>query len=134
MITRYKHIQGPDLPYMVSVMQPRLMKRIASFLLASGPTWKPPPPPLSQLPHSHLYPSSRRFLVVPTLTFGLSHKIPNGTSVTLGLHRYNTVISGITSGLRSKGQVMYYPMLHLDSSLGTGEATNGVLPTSQAFF
>jgi hypothetical protein len=29
---------------------------------------------------------------------------------------------------------MYYPMLHLDSSLGMGEAADGVHPTSQAFF
>jgi hypothetical protein len=105
----------------MSAMQSRLMKRVTSFLLASGPTWRPQPPPLSQLPHCHLYSSSRRFPVVPKLTFGFSHKIPNRTSIT----------SGSAHKVR---QGMYCPMFHLDSSLGLGAATDGVLPTSQAFF
>jgi hypothetical protein len=36
-VTRYKHVKGAGLPYMVQVAQPTLMKRVASFLLASGP-------------------------------------------------------------------------------------------------
>jgi hypothetical protein len=36
-VTRYKHVKGLGLPYMVHAAQPTLMKRVASFLLASEP-------------------------------------------------------------------------------------------------
>jgi hypothetical protein len=84
-------------------MQPRLMKRVASILLALGPTWGPPPPPRSTLPRSHLYSSSRRFPVVPSLTLGFPHKIPNRASVTPGLPWCSTEISSMASDLHSQG-------------------------------
>jgi hypothetical protein len=116
-VTRYKHIKGPNLPYMVPVVQPRPMKRVASFLLASGPTWRPPPPLELRLPQSHLYSSPRRFPVESHLSLGCSHKIPNRTSVTSslfhrgiagpsmasGLPRHNTVASNTTLGPCSQG-------------------------------
>jgi hypothetical protein len=58
--------------------------------------------------------------MVPTLTYGLSHKIPNGTSVTSGLSQYNTVISSITSqdgngaGRGGAGEVPSVPALILE--------------------
>jgi hypothetical protein len=76
-ITKYKHTKGHNLPYMVPAVQPRLIKLVASFLLASGPTWRSPPSLESRLPHSHLYSSPRRFPVESHLLLGCSHKIPN---------------------------------------------------------
>jgi hypothetical protein len=83
--------------------QPRLMMCIASFLLASGPTWRPPPPPRSWLPHNHLYSSPRRFHVESHLLLGCSHKIPNWTSVTSGLSQHSIVVSNTTLGPCSQG-------------------------------
>jgi hypothetical protein len=88
---------------MVPTAQPRLMKRVASFLLASGPTWRPPLPPRSRLPHSHLYSSPRRFPVESHLLLGCSHKIPNWTSVTAGLSRHSIVVPNTTLGHCSRG-------------------------------
>jgi hypothetical protein len=116
-VTRYKHVKGPDLPYMVPAVQPRLMKRVASFLLASGPLWSPPPPSRSWLLHSHLYSSPRWFPVGSHLLLGCSHKIPNRASVTsepscrditapsmaFGLPRRSTVASSATFGPCSQG-------------------------------
>jgi hypothetical protein len=87
----------------VPTTQPRLMKRVASFILASGPTWRPPPPLESRLPHSHLYSSPRRFPVESHLLLGFSHKIPNWASVTSGLSRRSTVVSNTTSDPCSQG-------------------------------
>jgi hypothetical protein len=97
--------------------QPRLMKRVASFLLASRPLWSPPPPTRSWPPHSHLYSSPRRFPVESHLMLGCSHKIPNRDSVTskppcrdtavpsmaFGLPRHSIVASYTTSGPCSQG-------------------------------
>jgi hypothetical protein len=102
-VTRYKHVKGLDLPYVVQVAQPRLTKRVTSFLLASGPTWRSPPPMESRLPHSHLYPSPRRFPVESHLLLGCSHKIPNGTSSAFDLSRCNTAASNTILGLCSQG-------------------------------
>jgi hypothetical protein len=102
-ITRYKHIKGPSLPYMVPAAQPRLIKRVASFLPASGPTWRPPPPLESRLPHSHLYSSPRRFRVESHLLLGFSHRIPNWTNVTSGLSRRSKVASNTSLGPCSQG-------------------------------
>jgi hypothetical protein len=102
---------------MVPTAEPGLMKHVASFLLASGPTWRPPLPLESRLPHNHLYSSPRRFPVESHLLLGCSHKIPNWTSVTSGLSscgrathnmasglsRRSTVASNTTSGPRSQG-------------------------------
>jgi hypothetical protein len=87
----------------MTTTQPRLMKGVASILLASGPTWGPPPPPRLTLPRSHLYFSPRRFLVVPSLTLGFPHKIPNRASVTPGLPQCSTKISILASNLNSQG-------------------------------
>jgi hypothetical protein len=88
---------------MVQEAQPRLMKRVTSFLLASRPTWRSPPSMEPRLPHSHLYPSPRRFLVESHLLLGCSHKIPNGTSSAFGLSRRSTVASNTILGLCSQG-------------------------------
>jgi hypothetical protein len=88
---------------MVHAVQPRLMKRVASFLLASGPTWRPPPPLESRLPHSHLYSSPRRFHVESHLLLGCSHKISNGTSFTSSLSQHSTMASNTSSGPCSHG-------------------------------
>jgi hypothetical protein len=148
-VTRYKHIKDPDLPYMVPAVQPRLMTRVASFLLASGPLWSPPPPLRSWPPHCHLYYSPTWFLVESHLLLGCSHNIPNRASVTSelscrgitapsmasGLPRCNTVATNTTLGPCSQGlSSMYCPMLHLDSSLGAGTEIGGVLSTSQTLF
>jgi hypothetical protein len=84
---------------MVPTTQPRLMKCVASFLLASGPTWRPPPPLESRLPHSYLYSSPRRFLVESHLLLGCSHKFPNWTSVTSGLSCRGIATHNMASGL-----------------------------------
>jgi hypothetical protein len=88
---------------MVYAAQPTLMKRVASFLLASGPLWGPPPTARSWLPHSHLYSSPRRFLVESHLLLGCSHKIPNGTSSTFNLTRCSTATSNTILGLSLQG-------------------------------
>jgi hypothetical protein len=88
---------------MVPAAQPRLMKRVASFLLASGPTWISPPPMELRLPHSHLYPSPRRFPVESHLLLGCSHKIPNGTSYTSSLSQRSTMASDASTGPCSQG-------------------------------
>jgi hypothetical protein len=98
-----KHGTCPDLPYVVQAAQPRLMKRVASFLLYSEPTWRSPPLMKSRLPHSHLYPSPRRFPVESHLFLGCSHKIPNGTSSTFTLFRCSTTASNTILGLCSQG-------------------------------
>jgi hypothetical protein len=102
-VTRYKHVKGLGLPYMVHAAQPTLMKRVASFLLASEPLWDPPPPARSWLPHNHLYSSPRRFPVEPHLLLGCSHKIPNGTSSTFDLPPCSTATSNTILGLSSQG-------------------------------
>jgi hypothetical protein len=79
------------------------MKRVISFLLASGPLWIPPPPPRLWLPHNHLYSSPRRFPVESHLLLGCSHKIPNRASITSGLSRRSTVASNTTLGPCSQG-------------------------------
>jgi hypothetical protein len=88
---------------MVQAVQPRLMKRVASFLLASGPAWRSPPLMESRLPHSCLYPSPRSFLVGSCVLLGCSHKIPNGTSSAFGLSRCSTKASNTILGLCSQG-------------------------------
>jgi hypothetical protein len=98
-VTRYKHVTGPGLPYMVYAAQPTL----ASFLLALGPLWGPPPTARSWLPHSHLYSSPRRFLVESHLLLGCSHKIPNGTSSAFDLPRCSTTTSNTILGLSLQG-------------------------------
>jgi hypothetical protein len=102
-ITRYKHVKGHVLPYMMHAVQPTLMKHVASFLLASGPLWGPPPPVRSWLPHSHLYSSPRRFPVESHLLLGCSHKRPNGTSSAFDLSRCSTATSNTILGLSSQG-------------------------------
>jgi hypothetical protein len=88
---------------MVQAEQPSLMKCVASFLLASGPTWRSPPPMESRLPHSRLYPSPRRFPVESHLLLGCSHKIQNGTSSAFDLSRCSTETSNTILGLCSQG-------------------------------
>jgi hypothetical protein len=88
---------------MVLAVQPRLMERVASFLLASGPLWSPPPSTRSRLPHSHLYSSPRSFPVESHLLLGCSHKIPNGTSFAFGLSQCGTKTSNTILGLCSQG-------------------------------
>jgi hypothetical protein len=83
--------------------QPRLMKRVASFLLASGPTWRPLLQLESRLPHSQFYSGPIRFPVESHLLLGCSHKIPNWSSFTLGLSRRCTLASNTSSGPCSQG-------------------------------
>jgi hypothetical protein len=96
---------------MVQAAQPTLMKRVASFLLASGP----PPPTRSWLSHSHLYSSPKRFPVESHLLLGCSHEIPKGASSTFDLSWCST-----TAFAHKACKDMYCPMLHPDSSLGAG--------------
>jgi hypothetical protein len=102
-VTRFKQVKGPGLPYMVQAAQPTLMKRVASFLLASGPLWSPPPPTRSRLLHSHMYSSPSRFLVESHLLLGCSHKIPNGASSAFDLSRYSTATSNTILGFSLQG-------------------------------
>jgi hypothetical protein len=88
---------------MVQAAQPTLMKRVVSFLLASGPTWRTPPLMESRLPHNRLYPSPRRFPVESHLLLGFSHKIPNGTSSAFDLSQCSTSTSNTILGLCSQG-------------------------------
>jgi hypothetical protein len=88
---------------MVQAAQPTLMKRVASFLLASGPLWGPPPTARSWLPHNHFYSSPRRFPVESYLLLGCSHKIPNGTSSAFDLPRCSTATSNTILGLSLQG-------------------------------
>jgi hypothetical protein len=88
---------------MVHAAQPTLMKRVASFLLASGPLWGPPPLVRSWQPHNHLYSSPRRFPVESHLLLGCSHKIPNGTSSGFDLPWCSAVTSNTILGLSSQG-------------------------------
>jgi hypothetical protein len=69
------------------------------------------------------------------LFLGCSHKIPNGASSAFDLSRCSTATSNTILGSLCKDRHgMYFPMLHLDSSLGAGAQVGGVLLTSQAFF
>jgi hypothetical protein len=101
----------------MTMTQPRLMKRVASILLASGRTWGRPPPPRLTLPRSHLYSSSRRFPVVPSLTLGFPHKIPNRASATPGLLRCSMEISNMAAYLHSQGLSCHV----LTPKIGTGK-------------
>jgi hypothetical protein len=66
-------------------------------------TWRSPPPMESRLPHSHLYPSPKRFPMESHLLLGCSHKIPNGTSSAFDLSRCRTATSNTILGLCSQG-------------------------------
>jgi hypothetical protein len=88
---------------MVQAAQPTLMKRVASFLLASGPLSSPPPMARSWLPQSHLYSSPIRFPVESHLLLGCPHKIPNGTSSAFDLPRCSTATSNTILGLSLQG-------------------------------
>jgi hypothetical protein len=57
----------------------------------------------SRLPHSHLYPSPRRFPVESNVLLRCSHKIPNGTSFAFGLFQCSTATSNTILGLCSQG-------------------------------
>jgi hypothetical protein len=120
----YKHVKCPDPPYVVQAAQPRLMKRVASFLLASGPTWRSPSPMESRLPHNHLYPSPIRFPVESHLLLGCSHKIPNGTSSTFGLSRCSTATSNTILGLCSQG-LSRHVLPHAAPGFFTGRGHKG---------
>jgi hypothetical protein len=148
-VMRYKHIKGPHLPYIVLAVKPRLLKRVTSFLLDSKPLWCPPPPPRSWPPHSHLYYSPKKFPMESHLLLRCTHKIPNRADVTSefsyrgiaapsmasGFPKCSTVASIPHQALPHKvHQGMYYPMLHMNSSLGAGTEIGGGLSTSQAFF
>jgi hypothetical protein len=88
---------------MVQAAQPTLMKRVASFLVASGTFWGPPLPTRSWLSHSHLCSSPSRFPVESHLLLGCSHKIPNGASSTFDLSRCSTATSNTILGLSLQG-------------------------------
>jgi hypothetical protein len=75
------------------------VKRVASFLLASEPTWRSPPPLESRLPHCHIYSSHIKFPVESHHLLGCSHKIPSWTSVTSGLYLRDTAAPSMASGL-----------------------------------
>jgi hypothetical protein len=109
---------------MVQAAQPTLLKRVASFLLASGPLWDPPPLARSWLPHSHLYSSLRRFLVESHLLLGCSHKIPNGTSSAFDLSRCSTATSNTILGLCSQG-LSRHVLPHAASGFFTGRMSTG---------
>jgi hypothetical protein len=81
------------------------MKRVASFLLVSGPLWSPPPPPRSWPPRSHLYSSPRRFPVESHHLLGCSHKIPNRASVTSKLSCHSITVPSMASGLPQHNKV-----------------------------
>jgi hypothetical protein len=123
-VTSYKHVKGPDVPYIVQVAQPRLMKHVASFLLASEPTWRSPPQMESRLPHSHLYPSPRRFHVESHLLLGCSQKIPNGTNSAFDLSQCSTVTSNTILGLYSQGLSRHVPP-HAAPGFFTGHVRKG---------
>jgi hypothetical protein len=112
-VTRYKCVKGSDLPYIVQAAQPRLMERVASFLLASGPLWSPPPPTRSWLPHSHLYSSPRRFPVESHLLLGYSQKIPHRASVTSTLCCRDATVHGMAFGLSWRNTVASNTILGL---------------------
>jgi hypothetical protein len=88
---------------MVYAVQPTLMKRVTSFLLAPRPLWGPPPTARSWLPHSHLYSSPRRFPVESHLLLGCSHKISNGTNSAFDLLWCGTATSNTILGLFLQG-------------------------------
>jgi hypothetical protein len=96
---------------MVPAVQPRLMKCVASFLLASGPLWSPPPLLRSWPPHSHLYSSPRRFPVESYLLLGCSHKIPNRVGVTSELSCRGITAPRTASGLPQRSTVAPNTML-----------------------
>jgi hypothetical protein len=99
----------------VQAVQSILMERVASFLLASGPLWSPPPPMTSWLPHSYLYSSPRRFPVESHLMLGCSHKIPNRDSVTSKLCYRDTAVHGMASGRSWHNTVASNTILGLSS-------------------
>jgi hypothetical protein len=109
---------------MVHAAQPTLMKRVASFLLASRPLRGPPPLARSWLPHSHLYSSPRRFPVEPHLLLGCSHKIPNGTSSAFDLPWYSTATSNTILGLSSQGPP-WHVLPHAAPGFFTGHGCTG---------
>jgi hypothetical protein len=95
--------------------QPRLMERVASFLLASGPLWSPPLKTRSWLPHSHLYSSPGRFPVESHLSLGCSHKIPNRANVTSTLCCHDVAIHGMALGLSRRSMAASNTILGLCS-------------------
>jgi hypothetical protein len=99
----------------VQAAQPRLMEHVASFLLASGPLWIPPPPTRSWLPHSHLYSSPRRFPVESHLLLGCSHKIPNRSNVTSKLCRRDAAVHDMAFSISQRSILVSNTILGLYS-------------------
>jgi hypothetical protein len=128
-ITRCKQIKSSDVPYVMTMVQPRLMKRVASILLASGRAWGPPPPPRLMLPCSQLYSSSRRWHVVPTTRFQIEPASPRAIP---GAAR--KFPAWPQTSTHKVCHAMYCPTLHLNCSLDAGEAADAVPLTSQEFF
>jgi hypothetical protein len=95
------------------VAKPRLMEHVASFLLASGPLWSPPPPTRSWPPHSHLYSSPRRFLVESHLLLGCSHKIPDPASITSELRCCDVAVNSMAFSLSRRSIVASNTILGL---------------------
>ena len=96
---------------MLQAAQPRLMKRVPSFLPASGPLLSPPPPTRSWLPHNHFYSNPRMFPVESHLLLGCSHKIPNRASVTSELSCRGITAPRTASGLPQRSTVAPNTML-----------------------
>jgi hypothetical protein len=99
----------------VQAAQPRLMERIASFLLASGSLWSPPPLMSSWLPHNHLYSSPKRFPAESHLLLVCSHKIPNWASVTSTLCYHDAAVHGMAFSLSWRSTVASNTILGLCS-------------------
>jgi hypothetical protein len=123
-VTRYKHVKGPGLPYMMQAAQRTLMKHVASFLLASGPLSGRPLLTRLWLSHSHLYSSPSRFPVESHLLLGCSHKIPNGASSSFDLSRCSTVTSNTILGLSLQGP-SWHVLPHAAPGFFTGRGCTG---------
>ena len=89
-----------ELPSKVLTTQSTLIRLVASFLLASGPTRRPLQPLWRQLPHSHLYSHTNRSPTAPSIKSELRRKIAEGPSFDTNLAGWSAAPTCITSGLK----------------------------------
>jgi hypothetical protein len=134
-ITRCKHIKSPDVPYLMTTTQPRLMKCIATILLALGPTWD-----LHRRRgwRCHATTSTRApegFLWYPHLHSGSPTRFQiEQASPRAFPSAAQRFLAWPQTSTHKVCHAMYSPTLYLDCSLGAGEAADAVSLTLQEFF
>ena len=101
--------------------QSTLLRLVASFLLASGPTRQPLQPLWRQLPQSHLYSRTNQSPAASSIKSELRRKIAEGPSFNTNLAGWSAAHTSFTSGPKVLGPTMQL-LLHTPPGFlgGTG--------------